>query len=65
MRIGGNKLDEAIHRYIKREYNLIIGDRTAEEIKMEIGSAFPLEEELAMEVQGPRHGGRHAQNRRS
>jgi rod shape-determining protein MreB len=52
LRIGGNKLDEAIHRFIKREYNLIIGDRTAEEIKMSIGSAFPLDEELMMEVKG-------------
>ncbi len=52
VRIGGNKLDEAIHRYVKREFNLIIGDRTAEDIKMNIGSAFPLEEELAMEVKG-------------
>jgi rod shape-determining protein MreB len=52
LRIGGNKLDEAIHRFIKREYNLIIGDRTAEEIKMSIGSAFPLDEELVMEVKG-------------
>ncbi len=52
VRIGGNKLDEAIHRYIKREFNLVIGDRTAEEIKMSIGSAFPLEDELAMEVKG-------------
>ncbi|MDF2440540.1 MAG: rod shape-determining protein MreB, partial [Abditibacteriota bacterium] len=52
VRIGGNKLDEAIHRYIKREYNLIIGDRTAEEIKIGIGSAYPLDEELTMEVKG-------------
>ena len=52
VRIGGNKLDESIHRYIKREYNLIIGERTAEEIKMSIGSAYPLEEELVMEVKG-------------
>jgi rod shape-determining protein MreB len=52
VRIGGNKLDDAIHRYIKREYNLIIGDRTAEEIKIGIGSAFALEEELSMEVSG-------------
>lgn len=52
VRVGGNKLDEAIHRYVKREFNLVIGDRTAEEIKMSIGSAFPLEDELAMEVKG-------------
>jgi len=52
VRIGGNKIDEAIHKYVKREYNLIIGDRTAEEIKIGIGSAFPLDEELTMEVKG-------------
>lgn len=52
VRVGGNKFDEAIHRYVKREYNLIIGDRTAEEIKMAIGSAYPLEDELAMDVKG-------------
>ena len=52
LRIGGNKLDEAINRYVKREYNLIIGERTAEEIKMAIGSAYPLEDEMAMEVKG-------------
>ena len=52
VRIGGNKLDEAIHRFVKREHNLIIGDRMAEEIKVEIGSAFPLDEELSMEVSG-------------
>ncbi|MBV9868305.1 MAG: rod shape-determining protein [Abitibacteriaceae bacterium] len=52
VRVGGHKLDEAIHRYVKREYNLIIGERTAEEIKMSIGSAFPMEEEMSMEVKG-------------
>jgi rod shape-determining protein MreB len=52
VRLGGIKLDEAIHRHIKREYNLIVGDRTAEEIKMEIGSAHPRDEELVMEVKG-------------
>jgi rod shape-determining protein MreB len=52
VRIGGNKLDDAIHRYIKREYGLIIGQRMAEEIKVEVGSAYPLDEELTMEVSG-------------
>ena len=52
IRVGGNKLDEAIATYIKRKYNLLIGDRTAEELKIEIGSALPLEEELTMEVRG-------------
>lgn len=52
VRVGGTKFDDAITRWIKREHNLIIGDRTAEEIKMEIGSAFPLEEEISIEVRG-------------
>ena len=51
-RIGGNKMDEVIQRHIKAKYNLMIGDRTAEEIKMKIGSAYPLETELALEVRG-------------
>jgi cell division ATPase FtsA len=50
--VGGNKIDEAIHRYIKREYNIIIGERTAEEIKINIGSAYPMIEEITMEVRG-------------
>ena len=52
VRVGGNKFDEAIHRYVKREHNIIIGERTAEEIKMEIGSAYPLLEEMVMEIRG-------------
>lgn len=52
IRVGGNKMDDAIAAYIKRKYNLMIGDRTAEEIKIRIGSAIPLEEELTMEVRG-------------
>ena len=52
VRIGGNKLDEAIIRWVKREHNLIIGDRTAEEIKIEMGSAAPLEDEITTEVRG-------------
>jgi rod shape-determining protein MreB and related proteins len=52
LRIGGNKMDEVIIRHIKNAYSLMIGDRTAEEIKMQIGSAFPLEEEMTMEVRG-------------
>lgn len=51
-RVGGNKLDDAIANYIRRKYNLVIGDQTAEEIKIAIGSALPLEEELVMEVKG-------------
>lgn len=52
LRVGGNKMDEVIIRHIKNLYNLMIGDRTAEEIKMKIGSAYPLEQELTMEVRG-------------
>lgn len=52
IRIGGNKMDEVIQRHIKTKYSLMIGDRTAEEIKMKIGSAYPLETELALEVRG-------------
>lgn len=52
LRVGGDKMDEAIQQYAKRAYNLLIGYRTAERIKMEIGSAFPLEEELELEIKG-------------
>ena len=51
-RVGGNRFDEAIALYIRRKYNLMIGDRTAEQVKIEIGSALPLEEELTMSVKG-------------
>jgi len=52
VRVGGIKMDEAIVKYIKREYNLLIGDQTAEEIKIQIGSAYKLPQELTMEVRG-------------
>ncbi|MBN1581180.1 MAG: rod shape-determining protein [Anaerolineae bacterium] len=52
VRIGGVRIDEAIMVYIRKKYNLLIGAPTAEEIKIRIGSALPLEEELSMEVQG-------------
>lgn len=52
IRIGGNKMDEVIQRHVKTKYSLMIGDRTAEEIKMKIGSAYPLQSELALEVRG-------------
>lgn len=52
LRIGGMKLDEVIIRHIRTQYNLMIGDRTAEEIKVNIGSAAPLEQERKMEVRG-------------
>ena len=52
LRVGGDEFDETIVAYMKRAYNLMIGERTAEEIKIRIGSAFPLEQELTMEVKG-------------
>src|SRR6187402_786765 len=52
LRVGGNKFDEAIATYIRKKYNLMIGERTAEEVKMQIGTALPLERELTMEVRG-------------
>ena len=52
LRIGGNKIDEMIATYVRRKYNLVIGDRTAEEIKWAIGSALPLDRELEVEIRG-------------
>jgi rod shape-determining protein MreB and related proteins len=52
LRVAGNEMDEAITQYIKRRYNLLIGERTAESIKIELGSAFPLDEHLSREVRG-------------
>jgi rod shape-determining protein MreB len=52
VRVAGNEMDEAIIQYIKKTYNLLIGERTAEGIKMEIGSAYPLEERMTMEIKG-------------
>ena len=52
IRIGGDAMDEAITRFIRRTSNLMIGERTAEEIKIAVGSAFPLPEEAAVEVRG-------------
>lgn len=52
IRIAGDEMDEAIIQYVKKEYNLLIGERTAEEVKMKIGSAYPLETEITMEIKG-------------
>src|SRR6476659_10108750 len=52
IRIGGDEIDESITNYVKREYKLMIGSQTAEEVKLEIGSAFPLEEEVQAEIRG-------------
>ena len=52
LRIGGNEMDEAIVYYLKKDHNLLVGERTSERVKMEIGSAFPLENEEKMEING-------------
>lgn len=52
VRVAGNKMDQAITNYIRKKYNLAIGDQTAEDIKIKIGSAQPLKKELTMEVSG-------------
>jgi rod shape-determining protein MreB len=52
VRVAGDELDEALVQYMKRAYNLMIGERTAEDIKIKIGSAYPLEREATMEVKG-------------
>ncbi len=52
IKIAGDEMDEAIIDYLRKTYNLMIGERTAEEIKIRIGSAYPLEEELTMDVRG-------------
>src|SRR5207302_435422 len=52
VRVAGDELDEAIVQYMKRAYNLMVGERTAEEIKIKIGSAYPTEKETSVEVKG-------------
>ncbi|MBU4211936.1 MAG: rod shape-determining protein [Verrucomicrobia bacterium] len=52
VRVGGDEMDEAIIQYMKRVYNLMIGERTAEQVKISIGSAYPLPEETSMDVKG-------------
>src|SRR5438128_3715035 len=52
VRIAGNEMDVGIIQYLKRKYNLLIGERTAEAIKIELGSAYPLKEELKMDIKG-------------
>jgi len=52
IRIGGDEMDEAIIEYLKKTYNLMVGERTAEDLKIKIGSAYPLEEEMSLEVKG-------------
>jgi len=52
LRIAGDKFDDAIVRYVRRNYNLLIGERTAEELKISIGAAFPVEETKEMDIRG-------------
>ncbi|MGD1010650.1 MAG: rod shape-determining protein [Candidatus Aminicenantales bacterium] len=52
IRIAGNEMDEAIIHYLKKKYNLLIGERTAEAVKIQIGSAYPLDEPMTMEIKG-------------
>jgi rod shape-determining protein MreB len=52
VRVAGNEMDDAITNYLKRKYNLLIGERTAEQIKMAIGSAYPLDRPITMEIKG-------------
>lgn len=52
IRVGGDEMDEAILNYIKRSYNLLIGERTAEQVKIQVGAAYPMEDRRTMEVKG-------------
>ena len=52
VRVAGDELDEAVLQYVKKEFSLAIGDRTAEEIKIQMGSAWPMEEELTADIRG-------------
>jgi rod shape-determining protein MreB and related proteins len=52
VRVAGNEMDNAIMQYLKRKYNLLIGERTAEAAKIQVGSAFPLDKPLTMEIKG-------------
>ena len=52
MRVAGDELDDAVMQWVKKEFSLAIGDRTAEEIKIHMGSAWPLDEELTADIRG-------------
>ena len=52
IKLAGDKFDEAIMRYMRKKYNIMIGERTAEDIKINIGTAFPRPEEITMNVRG-------------
>ncbi|HKA02365.1 MAG TPA: rod shape-determining protein [Candidatus Solibacter sp.] len=52
VRVAGNEMDDAVMQFMKRKYNLLVGERTAEAIKIELGSAYPLDKPLTMEIKG-------------
>jgi rod shape-determining protein MreB and related proteins len=52
VRVAGNEMDEAITAYLKRKYNLLVGERTAEQVKIDVGSAYPLDKPMTMEIKG-------------
>jgi len=52
IRVASNEMDEAIIQYLKKKYNLLIGEKTAEQVKCQLGSAYPLDESLTMEIKG-------------
>ena len=52
VRVAGNEMDDAIMQYLKKKYNLLVGERTAEQIKIQVGSAFPLDKPMTMEIKG-------------
>jgi rod shape-determining protein MreB len=52
VRVAGNEMDEAVIKYLRKKYNLLIGERTAEQVKMELGSAYPLDKPMTMEIKG-------------
>ncbi len=52
VRVAGDEMDEAIIKYLRKKYNLLIGERSAEQVKMEVGSAYPLEKPMTMEIKG-------------
>jgi rod shape-determining protein MreB len=60
IRVGGDELDEAIISYVKKEHKLMIGSQTAEEVKLEIGSAYPLREEVQAEIRAAEEFARSA-----
>ena len=52
IKVAGDKFDESIIRYMRKKHNLLIGDRTAEELKIKVGTAYPRDEEITMDIRG-------------